>query len=286
MFILPTPLPIELIYLFVFLFGLIIGSFLNVLILRLPQKLYAEHAANCREEPIPPRWFGLEYLITPTSHCPDCQYRIKPWQNIPVLSWLLLRGRCANCSTKISIRYPIIEISSGLLALLVVWHFGISAQTAYALILCWGLLALSVIDIDEQLLPDELTQPLLWLGLLININSHFTPLSDAVIGAIAGYASLWLVFHVFLLLTGKEGMGFGDFKLFALLGAWLGWSMLPQILFISSVIGALLGVTLILLRQHDRQIPIPFGPFLALAGIVALLWGEQINQAYLNWTGI
>lgn len=279
------PVPADILYPFAFLLGLVVGSFLNVLTLRLPQKLYAEHTAGCRGENTVPRWFGLHYLITPASHCPHCQTSIQPWHNIPVFSWLWLRARCAACGKPISMRYPIIELLSGLLAVLVVWQFGLQLSTLFAAVFCWGLLALAVIDLDEQLLPDELTQPLLWLGLLANLEGLFVALSDAVVGAVVGYASLWLVFHVFLLLTGKQGMGFGDFKLLALLGAWLGWTMLPQILFISSILGAIIGIGLVW-RGHDRKVPIPFGPFLALAGLLALFWGDSINHYYLRFVGL
>ena len=274
------------------LLGLVIGSFLNVLILRLPKHMQAELGEACAEqrgessEPIPSRWFGLDYLITPGSTCPQCNHAIRAWENIPVVSYLILRGRCSACRTKIGLRYPIVEALTGLLSLAVVLHFGATIQAIPALILTWGLLALTVIDLDEQLLPDQITLPLLWLGLLVNIDGMFTDLTSAVIGAAAGYMSLWFVFQLFRLLTGREGMGYGDFKLLAVFGAFLGWQLLPQIILVSSFIGAVVGISLVLLRGRDRQIPIPFGPYLAVAGMVALFWGEEINRGYLQLAGI
>ena len=274
------------------LLGLVVGSFLNVVILRLPRRMQAELAEACADlrneqaEPLPNRWFGLDYLITPASTCPHCGHAIRAWENIPVLSYLLLRGRCSNCLTPISMRYPLVEAVTGLLSLGVVLHFGATPAALAALVLLWGLVALTVIDLDEQLLPDQLTLPLLWLGLLVNIDGLFTDLSSAVIGAAAGYLSLWLVFQVFRLITGREGMGYGDFKLLAVFGAFLGWQMLPLVILLSSLIGAIVGIGLIVLRGRDRQIPIPFGPYLAAAGFVALLWGEQINRGYLQLAGL
>jgi len=274
------------------LLGLVIGSFLNVVILRLPRRMQAELAEACADlrdeptEPLPNRWFGLDYLITPASTCPNCGHAIRAWENIPVLSYLLLRGRCSSCRAPIGLRYPVVEAVTGLLSLLVVLHFGPTGTAAAALILLWGLVALTVIDLDEQLLPDQLTLPLVWLGLLVNVDGMFTDLTSAVIGATAGYLSLWFVFQFFRLFTGREGMGYGDFKLLAVFGAFLGWQMLPLIVLLSSLIGALVGVSLVLLRGRDRQLPIPFGPYLAAAGFVALLWGADINRAYLQLTGL
>ena len=274
------------------LLGLAIGSFLNVLILRLPKRMQAELGEACAEqrgesiEPIPSRWFGLDYLITPGSTCPKCGHTIRAWENIPVVSYLLLRGRCSACKTNIGLRYPIVEASTGLLSLAVVLHFGATPQAIVALVLTWGLIALTVIDLDEQLLPDQITLPLLWLGLLVNIDGMFTDLTSAVIGAAAGYMSLWFVFQLFRLLTGREGMGYGDFKLLAVFGAFLGWQLLPQIILVSSFIGAVVGISLVLLRGRDRQIPIPFGPYLTGAGLIALFWGEEINRGYLQLAGI
>ncbi len=274
------------------IFGLVIGSFLNVLILRLPRKLHAEFEAACAEaagkdvEPAPVRWFGLDYLVTPGSNCPNCGHAIRAWENVPVISWLLLRGRCSGCGSAIGIRYPLVELLTGLLTLAVVWRFGISWHTLALCLLVWGLISMTVIDIDEQLLPDLLTLPLLWLGLLANLDGQPVALSDAVIGAVAGYLSLWLVFQLFRALTGKEGMGYGDFKLFALFGAWMGWQLLPQIILLASLSGAVIGIGMIVLRGRDRQIPIPFGPYLALGGLIALFWGERINQACLQIAGL
>ena len=272
--------------------GLIIGSFLNVVILRLPAKMEQEMAEACaelREEPPEAgsnRWFGLAFLISPASSCPACGHRIRAWENVPVLSYLLLKGRCSACGSRISRRYPVVEALTALLTLIVAWRFGATPQALAAMLLTWGLLAASVIDIDHQLLPDQLTLPLLWAGLLLNIEPAFAALSDAVIGAVAGYVSLWLVYHLFLLISGKEGMGYGDFKLFALLGAWLGWQLLPQILLVSAVAGAAIGIGMIVVRGRDRSLPIPFGPYLAIAGWVGLLWGAEINQAYLQAAGL
>ena len=274
------------------LLGLIVGSFLNVVILRLPKRMRAELAEACADmrgedsEPLPSRWFGLDYLITPASSCPHCGHGIRAWENIPLLSYLLLRGRCSNCKATIGIRYPVVELLTGLLSLFVVLHFGATPTAVVALILVWTLIALTVIDLDEQLLPDQLTLPLLWLGLLVNIGGMFTDLTSAVIGAAAGYLSLWFVFQVFRLLTGREGMGYGDFKLIAVFGAFLGWQMLPLVVLLSSFIGAIVGVGMIVLLGRDRQIPIPFGPYIAVAGLVALLWGEQINRGYLQLAGL
>jgi len=274
------------------LLGLVIGSFLNVVILRLPRRMQAELSEACADlrgepsEPLPNRWFGLDYLITPASCCPKCGHGIRAWENIPVISYLLLRGRCSNCQAAIGMRYPIVEAVTGLLSLLLVMHFGATPAALAALILVWGLIALTVIDLDEQLLPDQLTMPLMWLGLLVNINGMFTDLVSAVIGAAAGYLSLWFVFQVFRLLTGREGMGYGDFKLLAVFGAFLGWQILPLVVLLSSLIGAIVGISLVVVRGRDRQIPIPFGPYLAGAGLVALLWGEQINRSYLQLTGL
>jgi len=275
------------------LLGLVIGSFLNVLILRLPQRMQAELGQACAEldgqdggEPLPSRWFGLDYLISPPSTCPHCGHGIRAWENIPVLSYLLLKGRCSQCKAGIGLRYPLVEAATGLLSLGIVVHFGATPTALVTLVLTWGLVALTVIDIDEQLLPDQLTLPLMWLGLLVNINGMFTDLVSAVIGAAAGYLSLWLVFQVFRLLTGREGMGYGDFKLLAVFGAFLGWQMLPLIVLLSSLIGAVIGIAMTVLLDRDHRVPIPFGPYLAGAGLVALIWGEQINQAYLQLSGL
>jgi leader peptidase (prepilin peptidase)/N-methyltransferase len=284
----PHELPLHVLLICAAILGAIVGSFLNVLILRLPQKIQAEHRAFCDPEtPMPQhRWFGLDYLISPASQCPHCQQPIRAWQNVPIISWLLLRARCAHCSKPISARYPLVELISSLLTLATVWHFGVSINTLYICIFVWGLITLAVIDFDEQLLPDQLTLPLLWLGLLTNLFGGITNIEDAIIGAAIGYSSLWLVFHLFRLLTGKEGLGYGDFKLFAVLGAWLGWSLLPQILLIASLVGIAIGIGLILLGKHQRENPLPFGPYLAIAGLIALFWGTEINQVYFEFSGI
>lgn len=286
-------LPIWFIYTAALLIGLAIGSFLNVVILRLPIKLQDEFKEACSElngnsteSSNTQRFFGLDYLIWPASRCPSCKTPIAAWQNIPVISYLLLRGKCSNCQTTISIRYPTIELTTSLLTLLTVLHFGATTTGLYAVILLWGLITLTVIDIDHQLLPDDITLPLLWLGLFANLSGHFTDIDSAIIGAICGYGSLWLLFHIFRMLTGKDGMGYGDFKLFAVFGAWLGWQVLPQIIMIASVIGALLGISWMLVKGRDRNLPIPFGPYLAGAGFIALFWGDQINMAYLKFSGL
>lgn len=274
--------------LFATLIGLAVGSFLNVVIYRLPKMMEAQWTRDCREhlgENIDANESPFN-LNRPSSHCPHCKHKIRSWENIPVLSWLLLKGRCSNCGIHISPRYPIVEAITGLLSLAVVLHFGISWAMAGALLLTWALIALSMIDFDTQLLPDTITLPFLWLGLLISLATVFTDTESAILGAAVGYLSLWSVYHLFKLLTGKEGMGYGDFKLLAMLGAWLGWQYLPQIILLSALVGAIVGVSLIVLRGRDRNIPIPFGPYLATAGWISLMWGDQINQAYLRMSGL
>jgi leader peptidase (prepilin peptidase) / N-methyltransferase len=227
---------------------------------------------------------GARYnLVVPRSSCPQCGHRITALQNVPIFSWLWLRGRCAGCSARISVRYPIVEAISGILSGYVAWRFGFSLATLGGLILCWTLIAASFIDFDTKLLPDDLTLPLLWAGLLFNLGGVFAPLVSAVIGAMAGYLALWSVYWLFKLLTGKEGMGYGDFKLLAAIGAWLGWQMLPAVILLSSLVGAVVGILLIVLARHGRQVPIPFGPYLAAAGVIAMFWGEAINKAYLQY---
>lgn len=274
--------------LFVFLLGLSVGSFLNVVIYRLPKMMETQWTKDCQEHLgqsviSDTRPFNLN---RPASHCPNCGHGIKPWENIPVISWLLLKGRCSNCHNPISPRYPIIEGITGLLSLAVAFHFGVTWPTAAALFLTWALIALSMIDFDVQLLPDNITVPYLWLGLLLSLAALFTDPKSAIIGAVAGYLSLWSVYQLFKRFTGKEGMGYGDFKLLAMLGAWLGWQYLPQIILLSALVGASVGVALIVLRGRDRNIPIPFGPYLAAAGWISLMWGERINQLYLHWSGL
>ncbi len=270
------------------LLGLLVGSFLNVVIYRLPLMMESRWRRDCcelleieREKDEAPL-----NLATPNSHCPACKSAIKPWQNIPVISYLLLGGKCHNCATRISPRYPVVEMVCGLLTLALAWHFGFSLALLGAALLTWALIALTLIDYDHQLLPDEITLPLLWLGLLFNVCETYTPLRDAVIGAAAGYLTLWSVFWLFKLATGKEGMGYGDFKLLAALGAWLGWQMLPIIVLLSSVVGAICGVALILIKNRGKDVPIPFGPYLAIAGWIALIYGERISQTYLNSIGM
>jgi leader peptidase (prepilin peptidase)/N-methyltransferase len=266
----------------VFLFSLMIGSFLNVLVHRLPKMMETEWQAQCAElrgEPVPE--FPPYNLWLPRSACPQCGHQITAMENIPLLSWLWLRGRCSACRTPISARYPLVELLTALLSAAAAWKWGASIQTLGALFLIWTLIALAFIDLDTTLLPDSLTLPLLWLGLLFNLGGHFASLSDAVVGAMAGYGVLWSVYWLFKLVTGKEGMGFGDFKLLAAIGAWLGWQMLPVTLLLSSVVGATIGIAMIVLVKHDRRVPIPFGPYLAGGGLVALFFGADLTQAYL-----
>ncbi len=267
--------------------GLIIGSFLNVVIHRTPIVLMRNWQRDCRdlagqaESAAPHEKYNL---VTPRSRCPHCGHAISALENIPVISYLLLRGKCSACREPISLRYPFVELLSAVLAAVTAWHFGFNAAGIAAIVLTWTLVALAFIDIDHQLLPDVMVLPFVWIGLLLNLFSVFTPLPDAVIGAVAGYLSLWLVFHLFKLITGKEGMGYGDFKLFALFGAWLGWQSLPLIILLASFIGALIGISLIVFQGRDRAKPLPFGPYLAAAGWVAMLWGDEIMRQYLQMT--
>ncbi|KZX59487.1 methyltransferase [Halioglobus sp. HI00S01] len=264
--------------------GLIVGSFLNVVIHRLPIMMESRWRRDCCEllEVEPEKEEPQLSLATPNSHCPACQAPIKPWQNIPVLSYLLLGGSCANCGVRISVRYPIIELLTGLMTLALAWFFPPSPALLGAMLLTWALIALTMIDIDHQLLPDDITLPLMWLGLLFNLCGTFVPIEQAVIGAMGGYLSLWSVYWIFKLLTGKEGMGYGDFKLLAALGAWLGWQMLPLIILLSSVVGAVVGIGLMIARNRGREVPIPFGPYLAAAGWLALLVGDTLNSTLLG----
>ena len=273
----------------VFVLGLMVGSFLNVVIYRLPVMMEREWKAQAREFTGEVDDAGEEApfsLSRPASRCPSCSHKIRFYENIPVLSYLVLRGKCSSCKAAISLRYPLIELLTGILSVVVAWHFGFGWQTAAALLLTWALIALSMIDIDHQLLPDAITLPFLWLGLLLSLFPVFADIRDSLIGAIAGYLSLWTVYQLFKLVTGKEGMGYGDFKLLALLGAWMGWQALPMIVLLSSAVGAVLGGAMILIQGRDRAQPIPFGPYLAIAGWIALLWGEQITHAYLRWSGV
>jgi leader peptidase (prepilin peptidase) / N-methyltransferase len=269
--------------------GLLVGSFLNVVIYRLPIMMQQSWRKDCQEylgldaEPLAAEPFNL---VLPLSRCPGCGTPIKPYQNVPVISYLFLKGKCANCGKTISPRYPIIEAFTAATSIVVAWHFGVTPQTGFALLLTWSLIALSFIDIDHQLLPDSITLPVLWLGLFLSLFEMYTDSHASIVGAIAGYLILWSVFHLFKLATGKEGMGQGDFKLLALFGAWLGWQSLPSIILLSSLVGAAIGIAMIVFSRHDRNTPIPFGPYLAAAGWIALIWGHDINQFYLNIAGL
>ncbi|MDF3937073.1 prepilin peptidase [Pseudomonas citronellolis] len=269
------------------LLGLLVGSFLNVVIHRLPKMLELEWQQQARDTlALPqPEQRATYNLVLPNSQCPHCGHEIRAWENIPVVSYLALRGKCSACKAPISARYPLIEVATALLSAFVAWHFGCTWQAGGMLLLTWGLLAMSMIDVDHQLLPDALVLPLLWLGLIANHFGLFTSLGDALWGAVFGYLSLWSVFWLFKLVTGKEGMGYGDFKLLAMLGAWGGWQVLPLTILLSSLVGAVLGVIMLRLRNADSGTPIPFGPYLAIAGWIALLWGDQITATYLQFAG-
>ena len=264
--------------------GLMVGSFLNVVIHRLPKMLERQWRAECAElaggTPLAP--VARYDLAVPRSTCPKCGSKITAAQNIPLVSYLVLRGRCANCREPISPRYPVVEAVSGALAGYIAWRYGLSSALFGALIFTWAMIALTFIDLDTFYLPDSITLPLLWAGLLFNTGATFIDLRSAVIGAVAGYLALWSVFWAFKFATGKEGMGYGDFKLLAAIGAWLGWKMLPLVILLSSVVGAVVGIALIVFAKHAREKPIPFGPYLAVAGLIALFWGEQINRRYLD----
>ena len=268
--------------------GLVVGSFLNVVIYRLPVMMESQWRRDCCEllevEPTPPA--SKFNLAVPNSHCPHCNAPIKVWQNLPVLSYLFLGGKCHSCKAGISIRYPVIELVTGIMTLALVIDFQASPALLGAMLLTWALLALTMIDIDHQLLPDDITLPLLWLGIVFNLNGTFVDLQASILGAIIGYLSLWSVYWLFKLLTGKEGMGYGDFKLLAALGAWLGWQSIPLIILLSSVVGAFVGIALMVIKRRGKDIPIPFGPYLALAGWITLLWGDQITALYLSSTGL
>lgn len=271
-----TVVPMGMLYLTLLCLGLLVGSFLNVVIYRLPLMMETRWRRDCCEllEVEQERQEAPLNLAAPNSHCPQCRTAIKPWQNIPVFSYLLLGGKCANCAAPISSRYPLIELATGLMTLVLAWFFDLSPALLGAALLTWALIALTMIDIDHQLLPDDITLPLMWLGLVFNLNATYASLYDAVIGAMAGYLILWTIYQAFKLLTGKEGMGYGDFKLLAALGAWLGWQMLPEIILLSSLVGAVFGISLMAVKRHGREIPIPFGPYLAVAGWLALVLGD------------
>ena len=265
-------------------FGLLIGSFLNVVIHRMPKMMQREsdnYVAHESGQPLPHQ--DRYNLIVPRSACPHCGHAITAMENIPVFSYAFLRGKCIQCRAAISLRYPIVELMTGLLSFFLIWHFGSGWLGISTLLFAFLLIAMTAIDLDTQLLPDDLTLLLMWLGLLINLNGTFVPLTDAVIGAAAGYLCLWSVYWLFKLATGKEGMGYGDFKLLAALGAWLGWQMLPLIILLSSLVGAVIGIGLIILAKRGRDIPIPFGPYLAIAGMIALLYGKPLVQTYLGF---
>jgi leader peptidase (prepilin peptidase)/N-methyltransferase len=270
--------------------GLIVGSFLNVVIYRLPKIMDQEWKKNAQDFLELPNTGSTEPTLTlssPNSTCPHCGHQIKPWENIPVISYLVLKGKCSNCKKTISIRYPMIEIITALLSFLAVWYLIDQPYKAiFALPFVWSLVTLTMIDFDTQMLPDNITLPLLWSGLILNSSNLFTPLESALWGAVTGYMSLWIVYQAFKLLTGKEGMGFGDFKLLAALGAWMGWKALPVIILMSSIVGAIVGIGMILFLGRDKSIPIPFGPYLAAAGFITLIWGHDITQAYFTMIGI
>lgn len=281
----------------VFVLSLLIGSFLNVVIYRLPIMMEREWRAQCAElvnspasSPAPAAAEQRFDLLTPRSRCPSCGKPITALQNIPVISYLFLRGRCAHCRASISARYPIIELMTAVLAGFAAWRFGFGVEAAAAVLLTFALIAVSVIDIDHQIIPDSISLPLVWIGLLLSLfhpvagtDVLFIDPKTAIVGALAGYLSLWSVYHLFRLLTGKEGMGYGDFKLLAALGAWLGWQVLPLIILLSAVVGACVGLSMILLRGRDRNIPIPFGPYLAAAGWIAMVYGREIIDWYLGY---
>ncbi len=262
--------------------GLCVGSFLNVVIHRLPKMMEREWRAQCAElagsAPAPAERYNL---AVPRSACPSCGHAIRAIENIPLLSWLWLRGKCAACSAAISPRYPVVELLTGLVAAYVAARYGATLAALGATLFCCCLIALAAIDFDTQLLPDDITLPLLWTGLAVNLAGTFVPLASAVVGAMAGYLALWSIYWLFKLATGKEGMGYGDFKLLGAIGAWLGWQALPLVILLSSVVGAAVGIALIVFTQHGRDRPIPFGPYLAAAGVIALLWGPAITHRWL-----
>jgi len=277
----------------VFAFALVIGSFLNVVIYRLPIMMEREWREQCEELAKTP--LGSDTveerfdLIVPRSRCPSCGTAIKAWQNIPVISYLLLGGRCAKCKESISARYPLVELSTGILAALCAWRFGASPEALLAIVMTFALVPIALIDAETQLIPDSIVFPLLWIGLTMSLfhpvdgaTTLFVDPRDAIVGALAGYLSLWTVYQLFKLVTGKEGMGYGDFKLLAALGAWLGWQDLPLIILMSAVVGALVGIALMIFKRHDRSVPIPFGPYLAAAGWITMMWGDAIKTAYLD----
>jgi leader peptidase (prepilin peptidase)/N-methyltransferase len=267
--------------------GLLVGSFLNVVVYRLPKMMIRDWKIQSREMlELPPETPTETFnLILPHSRCPHCAHKIRAWENVPVVSYLFLGGKCSQCKAPISKRYPLVELACGVLSAFIAWRFGFGWEAGAMLVLTWGLLSMSLIDADHQLLPDAIVLPLLWLGLIVNSFGLFASLTDALCGAVAGYLVLWCVFWLFKLVTGKEGMGYGDFKLLAMLGAWGGWQILPLTILLSSIVGAVLGLILLRLRNVETSTPIPFGPYLALAGWIALLWGDQITTSYLQIAG-
>lgn len=282
-----TPL---LLYLTVTFVSLCIGSFLNVVILRLPKMMHQDWRCQCEEFlEVPEKQRKQEEPVTlskPDSTCPSCGHKIRAWENIPVISYLVLGGKCASCKTRISPRYPIIEAVTALFSVLTVYLLGPTEAALWALLLVWALVALTVIDFDTQLLPDSITLPLLWLGLVLNFFGVLTDFTSAFWGAVVGYLSLWSVYWLFKIVTGKEGMGHGDFKLLAALGAWLGWQLLPAVILLSSVVGAVVGISLMVFRKHGREVPIPFGPYLAAAGVLCLWFGDAIQRAWFAYLGV
>lgn len=272
---------------FIFIVSLMVGSFLNVVIYRLPimmeRSWQHEYQSYFQPDQTNDATNTTFNLIKPDSTCPHCQHKIRAWENIPLISWLYLRGKCSQCKKPISARYPLVELATGLLSLLVAWHFGFGMQAFAAVFFTWCLIAMTFIDLDKMLLPDQITLPLLWLGLLLSTNGLFVNTTDAIIGAAAGYLCLWSIYWGFKLLTGKEGMGYGDFKLLAALGAWLGWQQLPIVVLLSSFVGAVIGVSMIVIQGKDKTQPIPFGPYLAIAGWLTLLYGQWIADQYWHW---
>lgn len=270
--------------------GLLVGSFLNVVIYRLPIMLQRGWRTDCltflEQNESGTTTDAVFNLSVPRSRCTSCNHLISAIENIPVISYIFLRGKCKNCRAPISIRYPIVELTTALLTLAIAMKFGVSLQTIGAIIFTWTLICLTLIDFDTQLLPDSITLPLLWLGLFLSLFNTFIDPTTAIIGALAGYLSLWSVYWLFKLVTKKEGMGYGDFKLLATIGAWLGWQMLPLVIMLSAFVGATIGLTLIAVQGRDKSTPMPFGPFLSIAGFIALMWGEQINESYLHFVGV
>lgn len=270
----------------VFVVSLMVGSFLNVVIYRLPimmEKSWKQEYASYFHRDDAPEQSEPFNLVKPDSTCPKCQHKIRAWENIPVISWLLLKGKCSNCQNPISARYPSVELLTGVLSVVVAWQFGFGWQAMAGVVLTWCLVAMTFIDLDKMLLPDQITLPLMWLGLLLSTFELYVTPQDAIIGTVAGYLSLWSVYWGFKLLTGKEGMGYGDFKLLAALGAWVGWQHLATIILLSSVVGAVIGISYLSLSKKAHSNPIPFGPYLAIAGWIAFLYGDQIAQVYWNW---